>query len=88
MKIELKERIQNELQGKEPQKIKELILDNCTASSITGLSSDFESLETFKLIDAGLTSLKGFPKLTNLKKVKIKPNSIIFNNLIIYFQIY
>jgi hypothetical protein len=74
MKIELKERIQNELQGKEPQKIKELILDNCTATSLTGLSSEFESLETFKLIDAGLTSLKGFPKLTSLKKLELSAN--------------
>lgn len=50
-------------------KVKELILDNCQATCLTGLSDQFESLETFKLTDAGLTTLKGFPKLTNLKKV-------------------
>lgn len=51
-------------------------MDNCTASSITAINDDFEALETFKLIDAGLTTLKGFPKLINLKKVDLSSNCL------------
>jgi len=76
MKIGLQERIENELQGKEPQQVKELILDNCQATCLTGFSDQFESLETFKLTDAGLTTLKGFPKLTNLKKLDLGLNCL------------
>lgn len=56
--------------------IKELILDNCQATCLTGFSDQFESLETFRLTDAGLTTLKGFPKLTNLKKLDLASNCL------------
>jgi len=49
--------------------IAELNLDNCRSTSIVGLSDEFTNLETLSLINVGLTSLKGFPKLPNLKKV-------------------
>lgn len=51
--------------------ISELNLDNCRSTSIVGLSDEFTNLETLSLINAGLTSLKGFPKLPNLKKVVV-----------------
>jgi hypothetical protein len=51
--------------------IAELNLDNCRSTSIVGLSDEFTNLETLSLINAGLTSLKGFPKLPNLKKVLV-----------------
>jgi len=35
-----------------------------------GLTSEFSALESLSLINVGLTSLKGFPKLSSLKKVK------------------
>lgn len=72
----MKDRIDTELQGKQPQQIKELLLDNCIATSITGLSDEFESLETFRLTDAGLTTLKGFPKLVSLRKVELGSNCL------------
>lgn len=47
----------------------ELNLDNCRATNIEGLTDDFTNLESLSLINVGLTTLKGFPKLPNLRKV-------------------
>lgn len=52
--------------------IKELVLDNCRSTQIVGLTSEFVSLESLSLINVGLTSLKGFPKLSSLKKVRAR----------------
>lgn len=49
--------------------IKELVLDNCRSTYIVGLTDEFAALETLSLINVGLTSLKGFPKLPSLRKV-------------------
>jgi len=49
--------------------IEELNLDSCDASQITGLTDQYTNLETLTLSNNGLTSLKGFPNLPNLRKV-------------------
>ena len=49
--------------------IVELNLDNCRATNIEGLTEEFTNLESLSLINVGLTTLKGFPKLPNLRKV-------------------
>ena len=41
-----------------------------------GLTEEFSSLESLSLINVGLTSLKGFPKLPNLKKLELSDNRI------------
>lgn len=51
--------------------IKELNLDNSRSTSIVGLTEEFVNLESLSLINVGLTTLKGFPKLPNLKKVRL-----------------
>lgn len=51
-------------------------LDNCRSTNIVGLSDEFTSLESLSLINVGLTSLKGFPKLPNLKKLELSDNRI------------
>jgi Leucine-rich repeat (LRR) protein len=56
--------------------IKDLNLDNCRSTNIVGLTDDFVNLETLSLINVGLTSLKGFPKLPNLKKLELSDNRI------------
>ncbi|XP_014476363.1 PREDICTED: acidic leucine-rich nuclear phosphoprotein 32 family member A-like isoform X1 [Dinoponera quadriceps] len=56
--------------------IKELVLDNCRSTQIVGLTSEFVSLESLSLINVGLTSLKGFPKLSSLKKLELSDNRI------------
>lgn len=43
-----------------------------------GLTSEFSALESLSLINVGLTSLKGFPKLSSLKKVPQIVNPFFF----------
>ncbi|XP_029051853.1 acidic leucine-rich nuclear phosphoprotein 32 mapmodulin isoform X2 [Osmia lignaria lignaria] len=57
-------------------RIKELVLDNCRSTHIVGLTDEFVALESLSLINVGLTSLKGFPKLSNLKKLELSDNRI------------
>ncbi|EEB10584.1 conserved hypothetical protein [Pediculus humanus corporis] len=56
--------------------IRELNLDNCRSTSIIGLTDEFVNLECLSLINVGLTSLKGFPKLPNLKRLELSDNRI------------
>ncbi|KAI4499422.1 hypothetical protein M0802_005318 [Mischocyttarus mexicanus] len=56
--------------------IKDLVLDNCRSTLIVGLTDEFVALEVLSLINVGLTSLKGFPKLPNLKKLELSDNRI------------
>lgn len=56
--------------------IKDLNLDNCRSVQIEGLTDEYVNLETLSLINVGLTSLKGFPKLPNLKKLELSDNRI------------
>ena len=56
--------------------ITELNLDNCRSTTIDGLTEEFCNLETLSLINVGLTSLKGFPKLPNLKRLELSDNRI------------
>lgn len=59
--------------------IKEFVLDNCRSTYIVGLTDEFVALESLSLINVGLTSLKGFPKLPNLKKVRRSIYACIFS---------
>ncbi|XP_044761833.1 acidic leucine-rich nuclear phosphoprotein 32 family member A [Coccinella septempunctata] len=72
----MEKRIELEKRGKNPANIKELNLDNCRSTSIVGLTDEFCNLESLSLINVGLTSLKGFPKLPNLKKLELSDNRI------------
>ncbi|CAH1109441.1 unnamed protein product [Psylliodes chrysocephalus] len=72
----MEKRIELEKRGKNPEDIKELILDNSRSTSIVGLTDEFTNLESLSLINVGLTSLKGFPKLPNLKKLELSDNRI------------
>ncbi|KAJ8311333.1 hypothetical protein KUTeg_010688 [Tegillarca granosa] len=56
--------------------IKDLNLDNCRATQIEGLSDEFQGLESLSLINVGLTMLKNFPCLPNLKKLELSDNRI------------
>lgn len=51
-------------------------LDLCRSPNIIGLTDEFTSLEILSLINVGLTTLKGFPKLPNLKKLELSDNRI------------
>lgn len=68
--------------------IKDLNLDNCRSTNIVGLTDEFENLESLSLINVGLTSLKGFPKLPNLKKLELSDNRwIIYISLLGFWYI-
>lgn len=71
-----------ERRGKEPKQVKDLILDNTHATQIEGLTDEYTALESLSLINVGLTSLKGFPKLPNLRKLELSDNRIS-NGLIV-----
>ncbi|CAH1252101.1 ANP32B [Branchiostoma lanceolatum] len=72
----MEKRIELEKRGREPSQIKELNLDNCRSMMIEGLTDEFTNLEALSLINVGLTSLKGFPKLPSLKKLELSDNRI------------
>lgn len=72
----MEKRIELECRGRSAKDIDELNLDNCRATQIAGLTDEFKSLETLSLINVGLTTLKGFPSLPNLKKLELSDNRI------------
>ncbi|XP_017797999.1 PREDICTED: acidic leucine-rich nuclear phosphoprotein 32 family member A [Habropoda laboriosa] len=72
----MEKRIDLEKRGRNPGEIKELVLDNCRSTTIVGLTDEFVALESLSLINVGLTSLKGFPKLSSLKKLELSDNRI------------
>lgn len=59
-----------------PPQVTELNLDNCRSTNIEGLTEEFANLTKLSLINVGLTSLKGFPKLPKLKKLELSDNRI------------
>lgn len=72
----MEKRLGLEKRGKHPNEIKELNLDNCRSTYIVGLTDEYVNLEKLSLINVGLTSLKGFPKLPNLRRLELSDNRI------------
>ncbi|KAG5890020.1 hypothetical protein JTB14_012642 [Gonioctena quinquepunctata] len=72
----MENRLELEKRGKKPADIVELILDNSRSTSIVGLTDEYVNLQILSLINVGLTSLKGFPKLPNLRKLELSDNRI------------
>uniref|UniRef100_A0A915K9B2 U2A'/phosphoprotein 32 family A C-terminal domain-containing protein n=1 Tax=Romanomermis culicivorax TaxID=13658 RepID=A0A915K9B2_ROMCU len=72
----MEKRIELELRGKTAGEVKELNLDNCRAPQLEGLTDEFKELEMLSLINVGLTSLKGFPSLPNLKRLELSDNRL------------
>lgn len=72
----MEKRIELELRGQKKENVGELILDNCRATQVEGLTDEFKQLEYLSMNNIGLTTLKGFPKLENLKKLELSDNKI------------
>ncbi|CAK5051831.1 unnamed protein product [Meloidogyne enterolobii] len=70
------ERIKKELNGKKPSEVQDLLLDNCKATSISGLTDEFTQLTTLSLINVGLNSLDGLPKLPALRTIDLSDNKL------------
>lgn len=72
----MEKRIALEKRGRPEEEIKELNLDNCKSTNIEGLTDKFTNLQTLSLINAGLVTLKNFPKLKNLKRLELSDNRL------------
>lgn len=72
----MEKRILLEMRGRTHAAIKDLNLDNSRSTTIEGLTDEFTALETLSMINVGLTTLKNFPKLPNLKKLELSDNRI------------
>lgn len=72
----MEKRIELEKRARKPNQITDLNLDNCRSTSIVGLTDEYTALESLSLINVGLTTLKGFPKLPNLKRLELSDNRI------------
>lgn len=81
--MEMGKRIELERRGRKEDEITELNLDNCRSQTIEGLCDSYTALESLSIINVGLTMLKGFPKLPNLRKLELSDNRISsgLNNL-------
>ncbi|GAB6032378.1 Acidic leucine-rich nuclear phosphoprotein 32 member [Chamberlinius hualienensis] len=72
----MEKRVELEKRGRTPSQIRELNLDNCRSTTLVGLTDEYVNLHTLSLINVGLTNLKGFPKLPNLKRLELSDNRI------------
>lgn len=74
----LEERIEEELRGKSPDEVVDLVLDNSiSGGSLDGLSSNFVNLEYLSVNSVGLHSLGNFPTLLKLRKLELAENRIV-----------
>lgn len=65
-----------EMDGRTPEEVEELNVDSCQATQINGITDEFVNLQTLSMTNNELTSLKGFPKLPNLRKLDLSDNRI------------
>jgi len=65
-----------EMRDKKPSEVMELVLDNCKSTHISGLTEEFTNLTTLSLINVGLTSLEGLPKLPSLRTIDLSDNKL------------
>ncbi|XP_059091520.1 acidic leucine-rich nuclear phosphoprotein 32 family member B-like [Tigriopus californicus] len=72
----MEKRIDLERRGLEPAAVKNLNLDNTRATQIEGLTEAYTSLYSLSMINVGLTSLKGLPKLSALERLELSDNRI------------
>uniref|UniRef100_A0A1W7RJT1 Acidic leucine-rich nuclear phosphoprotein 32 family member n=1 Tax=Agkistrodon contortrix contortrix TaxID=8713 RepID=A0A1W7RJT1_AGKCO len=77
-KLEMKKRVNLELRNRAPEKVAELVLDNCRSGNgeIEGLSDSFKELEFLSMANTELTSLAKLPTLTKLRRLELSDNLI------------
>ena len=67
--------ITNQIGGREPDAVTELVLDTCKATRVSGLEK-FTKLKNLTLNGCGLTTLEGFPQLANLVRLELSDNNL------------
>uniref|UniRef100_A0A1I7WS27 LRRcap domain-containing protein n=1 Tax=Heterorhabditis bacteriophora TaxID=37862 RepID=A0A1I7WS27_HETBA len=65
-----------ELRDRDPATVEDLVLDGCEATEISGIDDKLVNLQSLSLINVGLLSLKGLPKLLQLTKLDLSDNKI------------
>jgi acidic leucine-rich nuclear phosphoprotein 32 family protein A/C/D len=73
--MDLQSAIDQKIGSTPPEEVKELLLDGCKATKVTGLEK-FSSLTTLTLNGCGLTTLEDFPTLQHLKKLELADNQL------------
>jgi len=71
--------INQQISGKSPSKVQSLVLTNFpekTIKDISGISESYINLYTLTIKDAGITNLKGLPKLPKLKHLNLESNQL------------
>ncbi|XP_019370858.1 PREDICTED: acidic leucine-rich nuclear phosphoprotein 32 family member E isoform X2 [Gavialis gangeticus] len=76
--MEMMKRVVLELRNRAPEKVTELVLDNCRSSNgeIEGLNDSFKELEFLSMANVELTSLAKLPTLSKLRKLELSDNVI------------
>ncbi|XP_013910934.1 PREDICTED: acidic leucine-rich nuclear phosphoprotein 32 family member E [Thamnophis sirtalis] len=77
-KLEMKKRVNLELRNRAPEKVAELVLDNCRSGNgeIEGLNDSFKELEFLSMANTELSSLAKLPTLTKLRRLELSDNLI------------
>ncbi|XP_026576068.1 acidic leucine-rich nuclear phosphoprotein 32 family member E [Pseudonaja textilis] len=77
-KLDMKRRVNLELRDRTPEKVAELVLDNCQSNNgeIEGLNDSFKELEFLSMANTELTSLAKLPTLTKLRRLELSDNLI------------
>ncbi|OQV20179.1 Very-long-chain 3-oxoacyl-CoA reductase [Hypsibius exemplaris] len=78
MVMSMEESISQQLLGQSPSKVEKISVASAQSDGgmIKGLSADLVSLSHLDLKDAGITSLKGLPKLPKLRSLNLEGNLI------------
>lgn len=73
----MEKQVELEMDGRTPEEVEELNVDSCQATQISGITDEFVNLQTLSMTNNELASLKGFPKLPNLRKLDLSDNRIV-----------
>lgn len=71
-------RVKSEVRGRNADEIVELNLDNCQGANgaISDVGDEFVNVGILSLINCGLTTLKGFPKMPALQRLELSDNRL------------
>ena len=72
----IEKRIEEEVAGRPIEEVDELILDECPCTQLSLITEEYVNLEKLSAVACGLTTLKGFPSLPNLKKLDLSGNQL------------